>query len=90
MRGRLSPLWPRDVIFCNTEIMLGCTKDQSKVILVRHKVFCGNTKCCFRGSKNMFLTFSKVNGVFSSFVKLFLTFWKVESGKEGGSTVDDP
>ena len=30
----------------------------------------------------MFLTFSEVNGV-SSIGKLFLTFWKVKSGKGG-------
>ena len=33
-------------------------------------------------SRNLFWTFSEVNGV-SSIVKLFLTFWKVKSGKGG-------
>ena len=42
----------------------------------------------FLGYKNLFLTFSEVNGV-SSIVELFLTFWKVKSG-QWGSIVGEP
>ena len=52
-------------------------------------MFFGIHKAFWVNTKKLLLTFSDVKGVLS-IVKFFLTFWKVQDGKDGGSTVGDP
>ena len=65
-----------------TKYLLWDMKDQSDFFLETpiffHKIF-------FWDTEKLFLTFSEVIGV-SSIVKLFLTNWKVKSGKERSAT----
>ena len=51
MRGRLSPLWPRDVIFWVYKNFVGGPKDESKVFLERHKSLFWDYKMLFSGFK---------------------------------------
>ena len=61
-----------------TKVFFWDTKDESDFFGYKSLFFL-DTKCFFRDAKNC-STFSEVKGV-SPIVSLFLTFWKVKSGK---------